>query len=215
MITSQSFYQKLKYTLFQWFRWVSLVLRVCLVWSVCDVKYNSKSQWKFIVGLFVQKQKQIDSEHIELNHYQDNFRSPSFIIKVNHCQSSIPQPLIGLNRSQLAVRERRPTANCATRNFQLFSSRGQPIPCKHHSNTITGVKTKVWLAFSEPSTWPGFNTITFSHRENQQFQREKDEGFFKIISLYITSQAFSKDRTSSFISIFDHVFHPEVWMNPA
>ena len=131
-ITLQSFYQKLKYTLFQWFRWVSLVLRVYfgLIILLCQIQF--KESVKVHCRSFCAKTKKIDSEHIELNHYQDNFRSPSIIIKVNHCQSSIPQPLIGLNRSQLAVRERRPTANCATRNFQLFSSRGQPIPHKHH-----------------------------------------------------------------------------------
>ena len=153
MITSQSFYQKLKYTLFQWFRWVSLVLRVCfgLVSVLCQIQF--KESVKVHCWSFCAKTKKIDSEHIKLNHYQDNFRSPSFIIKVIHCQSSIPQPLIGLNRSQLAVWERRPTANCATRNFQLFSSRGQPIPHKHHSSTITGVKTKLWFFGTFNLTW--------------------------------------------------------------
>ena len=123
--------------------------------------------------VFLCETKILSSEYFELNHNQDTFRSRSIIIKVDHCQSSIPQPLIGLNRSQLAVRWRGPTANCATRNFQLFSSRGQPIPHKHHSSKITGVKTKVWLAFSEPSTWPGCNMVTSSHRENQLYQKEK------------------------------------------
>ena len=76
------------------------------------------------------KTKILSSEHFELNHNQDTFRSRSIIIKVDHCQSSIPQPLIGLNRSQLAVRWRGPTAQLET--FNYFPAEASQSP----TNTI-------------------------------------------------------------------------------
>ena len=128
MKNPQSFYQKLKYTLFQWFRWVSLVLRVRfgLVSVLGQIQFKESVHcWSFCA-----KTKILSSEHFELNHNQDTFRSRSIIIKVDHCQSSIPQPLIGLNRSQLAVRWRGPTAQLET--FNYFPAEASQSP----TNTI-------------------------------------------------------------------------------
>ena len=80
--------------------------------------------------VFLCETKILSSEYFELNHNQDTFRSRSIIIKVDHCQSSIPQPLIGLNRSQLAVRWRGPTAQLET--FNYFPAEASQSP----TNTI-------------------------------------------------------------------------------